>query len=136
MLKLYSQDPPSSVCQFKDITPDSGVAMENTCDSNHKQENRNVVHLKDIRRSQLQPKKTSHGKARQSLLSSSSSLNNLLGAPRTDAAAVRNAGLNYSRVSTQEEGRHGPQRSNASNTLFTSSSEDSDESDGDGKLQN
>ena len=108
----------------KDITPDSGVAMGNNTDSNKSNK-----------------KETS----RQSLISSSSSLNDLLGSSRVlpnNSSSTKESGFrkpsgvghgkkDYSRVNTRES-MVNPRRNN---TVFSSSSEES-ESDAEEMLKN
>ncbi|TRY80477.1 hypothetical protein TCAL_02976 [Tigriopus californicus] len=120
MLKLHGNN---STYLSKDITPDSGVNMGNNSDSNKSKKDR-----------PLPPKRTSsqdtkdtppHAKenSRQSLLSSSSSLNDLLSVVKQTTATRE--GKEYSRINPN--GR--------TSTVFSSSSSSESESDPDDPTQ-
>ena len=129
MLKLYSQDPGAPIAPMrtssKDITPDSGVNMNENGNNSSSAEKK-----KDI--------DSSKRKSRQSLLSSSSSLNDLIGAGVAPIKSrdSKNARLrDYSRVSTSEHSRSGEEDGGnrpTNNTVFSSSGSSSEDlSDGD-----
>lgn len=113
MLKLHGNN---STYLSKDITPDSGVNMGNNSDSNKSKKDRP---LPPKRTSSQDTKDTQQAKvnSRQSLLSSSSSLNDLLSVVKQTTATRE--GKEYSRINPNDR----------TSTVFSSSSSSESESD-------